>query len=339
MSLSYQILGKPFGDNALYVQVDPGEAIHRILFDCGEKCLDPLTDGTVQSIDHLCFSHFHLDHVAGFDRFLRLNYNREHNPVHIRGPRDTPTIIQHRLRGVTWDLLGEQPGEWIVSEVTDQAVRTFRFFPREAFAESHLTAEEPSGGLLFTHRDYRIEARIMDHRVPTLAYRLSEPNQYNIDAQALDALELSRGAWLEQVRDQSLNDRTSITVDGQTYPLGELRDRLLLEHPGESVAYATDLIYNQSRIDALIEMISGCDVFVCESTYSSEDAELAEKHYHLTAIQAARIAADAEVGKLILFHLSKRYMQDGAGKLLEEARTIFPETHLPEGWEVGMMKG
>lgn len=332
MSLTCQILGNPFEDNALFVRIEPGERIHRILFDCGEKCLDPLRPATIQAIDHLCFSHYHLDHVGGFDRFLRFNYNREQQPVRLWGPRNSREVLHHRLQGVTWDLLGDQPGEWIVSEVTDTDITVSQFFPREAFAHSHSGEKLQSKGVLFTHQDYQVEARIMDHRVPTLAYRISEPQQYNIDGDALAKSQLHPGPWLEKVRDQSMSEGHQIQIGEATYSLGELREELLITHSGESVAYATDLLYNSSRIQSLVEMISGCDLFVCESTYASEDASLAAEHYHLTASQAAQIAANAKVSKLILIHISKRYMQQGKQKLLAEARKVFPETYFPVEW-------
>src|SRR5690349_18809029 len=38
MSLPFQVLGGPTRDNALFVRVETGQAIHRLLFDCGEAC-------------------------------------------------------------------------------------------------------------------------------------------------------------------------------------------------------------------------------------------------------------------------------------------------------------
>jgi len=332
MSLSYQILGKPFEDNALYVEVRPGEQIHRILFDCGQRCLDALRPSTILNIDQLCFSHFHMDHISGFDSFLRMNYNRERKPVYLWGPQDALEVLHHRLRGVTWDLVKDQPGEWQISQITGEGITTHKYFTREGFAQPHPLEQRPFNGLIADQNDYTIEARIMQHRVPSLAYRISEPKQYNIDPEVLQQRNLDPGQWLETVKDLSREDDEKIEVGERAYSLGQLREWLLVKQEGESIAYATDLVYEESSIQSLIEMINGCDTFVCESTYADEDSELAAKHYHLTASQAAQIAAEAGVGKLILFHISKRYSQQGTQKLLEQARTIFPETYFPEHW-------
>ena len=71
MSISYQILGQPGRDNALFVEINTGQSIHRLQFDCGEACLRDLPVSQIQAIDGLLFSHFHIDHVAGFDSYLR----------------------------------------------------------------------------------------------------------------------------------------------------------------------------------------------------------------------------------------------------------------------------
>jgi ribonuclease Z len=81
MSIEWQILGRAGADNALHVTVDSGQSRESVLFDCGEGVLDSLRPAGVQAVAHLGFSHFHMDHVAGFDGFFRLNYNRPDAPV------------------------------------------------------------------------------------------------------------------------------------------------------------------------------------------------------------------------------------------------------------------
>ncbi|EDY19189.1 hypothetical protein CfE428DRAFT_3366 [Chthoniobacter flavus Ellin428] len=53
MSISFRILGKAGGDNALLVQIDSGQIVERLLFDCGDGCLTDVPFGDVQAIDHL----------------------------------------------------------------------------------------------------------------------------------------------------------------------------------------------------------------------------------------------------------------------------------------------
>ncbi|MEK6237422.1 MAG: hypothetical protein N2C14_22145 [Planctomycetales bacterium] len=76
MSVAFEILGKPGRDNAALFRVNTGQSLSRLLFDCGEGCLSSLSVGEIQAIDDLFFSHFHMDHVCGFDSFSRHNFGR-----------------------------------------------------------------------------------------------------------------------------------------------------------------------------------------------------------------------------------------------------------------------
>ena len=53
--------------------------------------------------------------------------------------------------------------------------------------------------------------------------------------------------------------------------------------------------------------------------------DLAKKTFHTTSVQAAEIAVAAAAKKLLIGHFSSRY--NDISFLLDEARTIFPETY------------
>lgn len=59
--------------------------------------------------------------------------------------------------------------------------------------------------------------------------------------------------------------------------------------------------------DGVHALAEGCDMLVIESTFLDEDERLAKDHGHLTAGQAARVAAEAGVRHLVLTHFSQRY--------------------------------
>lgn len=100
MSMTFRILGNAGRDNALLVQVDCGQAVETLLFDCGDACLTELPFSETQTIDHLFFSHLHMDHVGGFDTFFRCNMDRANKSNHVWGPPATSQILQASLSGL-----------------------------------------------------------------------------------------------------------------------------------------------------------------------------------------------------------------------------------------------
>jgi ribonuclease Z len=76
---------------------------------------------------------------------------------------------------------------------------------------------------------------------------------------------------------------------------------------------------------ALAHAAKGADLLTHEATFSEEDRARARETGHSTAREAANLARDAEVHRLVLTHISPRYNRD-ATELLDEARAVFPET-------------
>ena len=72
-------------------------------------------------------------------------------------------------------------------------------------------------------------------------------------------------------------------------------------------------------------IIKGVDLLYHEATFTDSEQEVARTTFHSTAKDAAKIAQQAEVGKLLIGHFSARYKNPEL--LLEEARSIFPETY------------
>ncbi|APA95805.1 Ribonuclease Z [Nocardia seriolae] len=59
--------------------------------------------------------------------------------------------------------------------------------------------------------------------------------------------------------------------------------------------------------DGVYDLARGVDMLVIESTFVDADEQLAVEYGHLTAGQAARVAAEAGVRTLVLTHYSQRY--------------------------------
>ena len=99
-----------------------------------------------------------------------------------------------------------------------------------------------------------------------------------------------------------------------------------------SYAFMSDTV----KLTRAVPWISGVDLLYHEATYGGDNLKRARENNHSTARQAAEIAQAANVGKLVIGHYSNRYKD--LQTLLDEARSVFPETYLAKDGEVFEVK-
>jgi ribonuclease Z len=255
--------------------------------------------------------------------------------VNVWVPPGGAEVMHHRFRGFHWNLVGgDHPGTWLVHEIAADTICTFRFEAREAFRTAHPHGERARAAMIVEGEGYSVEAHQLDHGTPSMGYVVREASRVNIDTAKLSAKGFSPGPWLKRLRGPAAAPGEMVNVNGKEYALAALQEELLVTTRGESVAYLTDFRLNAATADYLAERLRGVTTLVCESQYAGVDRELAEAAYHSCADEVASVALRAGVGKLILFHVSSRYVPNGVGALLAEARSIFPNAAFPEGWKV-----
>lgn len=175
----------------------------------------------------------------------------------------------------------------------------------------HPVSEE---GLVHEDDKFRIEAAFLEHGVDNIAWRIQERDVRKFDKEALKKFGV-KGPLVKQLEREG-----AITLEGKTITL----DQVSHIRKGDVFAIVIDTTYCK----AAIEIARGAKLLLCESTYLEEEKELARKHRHLTAKQAAQIAQKAGVQELILTHFSARYQE--LDQFLEEARSIFPNTDVAD---------
>jgi ribonuclease Z len=156
---------------------------------------------------------------------------------------------------------------------------------------------------------FTLSARRLDHRTETLGWRLVEPDGRRMLPDRLEAAGIGGPDVGRLQREGSLR-----TPDGGVVTLGEMSE----PRPGQKFA----LVMDTRLCDAAFELAAGVDLLVCESTFLDRDRHLAEAYAHLTAAQAARIAAEAGAGHLVLTHFSQRY--GDPEEFRREAEAVFP---------------
>ncbi|WP_060950643.1 ribonuclease Z [Streptomyces hygroscopicus] len=175
-----------------------------------------------------------------------------------------------------------------------------RFFERlryaTAYRETVALAEEPvsgDGGVLARTPAYTLEAARLSHPVVSYGYRLIEPDGRRMLPERLAALGV-RGPEIGRLQRERVLER-----EGRTVTLEEVSE----VRRGQRFAFIMD-----TRLcDGAYALAQGCDLLVIESTFLDEDEALAVEYGHLTAGQAARVAAGAGVRHLVLTHFSQRY--------------------------------
>ncbi|MDF1659167.1 MAG: MBL fold metallo-hydrolase [Verrucomicrobiales bacterium] len=337
MSIQWKILGQPGADNAVFLTVDSGHAVEHFLFDCGEGCLAGLRPSQIQSIGHLAFSHFHMDHVSGFDTFFRHNYNRPDTPINVWGPAGTIDLMHHRFQSFSWNLHHDQPGEWIVRETDGTDVKGSRFLTREAFATVHPLPTIPKTEReLFSSPRFTLDAFLLPHgSIPSLALRVIEGERKNISPVALQHSNHAPGKWLQALTNETISDEESINISGTDYSIAELRAEFVVTSPGESLVYLTDFRVEQGSANwsALCEWLQGANTIICECQYHHRDLALAVRNGHMTSREVGGLANDAGVDRLVLQHLSRRYSPSDWASMLDETKEKFARAEFPPEWQ------
>jgi ribonuclease Z len=275
-------------------------AVHRegetLLFDCGEGTQRQMMRWSVGfSLREIFFSHYHSDHYIGVIGLVRtLGLMDRTEPMTLYGPRGAQRILGGAL------TVGIERTKFPVHYV------------------------EVKPGDVLERSEYDIQVFETEHRADTVGYALVEHDRLGrFDPDLARSLGVPEGPlWGRLHRGQTVD-----LPDGRSIGPGELVGP---PRRGRTLVYTGDTRPHHPVAVAA----RSADVLIHEATFSDSEIERARETGHSTAREAAEIAREAGVGRLILTHISPRYSTD-AGELLLEARAIFPNTAVArDGWSV-----
>ena len=255
-----------------------------LLFDCGEGTQRQIQRSglSYMQIKSIFISHFHGDHFLGLPGLIQtMQLNDRKEPLTIYGPRGISRIVE-----IVKNLGYFRPSYEIVGKDVDEGDE-IRF----------------DG---YSVRPFRVE-----HNVPALGYVLEEdmrPGRFN-KKKALE-LGIPEGPLfgrLQRGESIKLKDGRVITPD---MVLGPPR-------PGRKVVYTGDT----KPCNKVVEFARNADLLIHDATFLSDLEDVAIEYGHSTARQAAEIAKEANVDRLVLTHISPRYLDDRA--IEKEAKNIF----------------
>jgi len=268
-----------------------GMAVQRkgetLLFDCGEgNQRQMMRYGVGFAFREIFFSHYHADHFLGVTGLLRTMGLQDRTlPVTLYGPKGAQRILGAAIN------LGIERNKFPVEIV------------------------EVKPGDRLARDEYEIEVFETEHRADTVGYALVEHirlGRFNPD-KALE-LGIPEGPFWGQLHKGQMVTLPDGRIVGPADLVGPPR-------PGRRLVYSGDTRPHLS----VVEASRGADLLVHEATFGGDEMERARETGHSTAAEAARVALDAGVRRLVLTHISSRYNRDAA-ELLAEARAVFPET-------------
>jgi ribonuclease Z len=304
-----RLVNDPFSDPGLFVDFRFGR--RALLFDLGD--LAPLSPRELTRVSHVFVSHAHMDHFTGFDRLLRLCLHRA-GPLHLTGPVGFADRVAAKLAAYTWNLLDADSIDFaIVVDEFDGMVRGRWQFPaRTAFVRREAEAPSLASGLVLDEKEFAIEAAVLDHGTPCLAFALQERLRVNVWREGLDRLGLPVGPWLNEakraVRRGDPDDRIIAVDAARMMAIGELKRDALRIARGQRLAYVVDAAAHAANIARAARLAKGADQLFIEAAFADEDAALAAERHHLTAGAAGEIARRAGARQVIPFHFSPRYL-------------------------------
>jgi len=302
-------LHAPTGDPGAWVDLpDEGRAV---LFDL--PSLAHLPSRRLLKVAHAVVTHTHMDHFVGFDQLLRVALRRE-GPLAITGPHGFLDSVRGRVGAYAWNLIETYPIRLRVQEVAGDRLRAEEYSGASRMQPTALP-DAPFAGTVHSERAFRVEVATFDHGIPVLGAAVRETRHLGVNKDRLMRSGLVPGAWLRELKDAirgGAPDDTPIEaprVDGtfETRPLGELADEMVVQGPGQVVAYLTDLAGTNENLARAEAFVRGADLLLCEAVFLAADAALARERNHLTAGQAGELARRAGVKRLAVFHISPRY--------------------------------
>lgn len=262
-----------------------------LMLDCAEGTQMQLRKSKIRftKLSHVFITHQHGDHCFGLIGMIStFGLLGRTATLHIHGPQALGPELERQIAFFTHDL-----GYEVVFHPVDTTVRQ----------------------AVYEDRSIVVESIPLEHRVPCCGYLIREKASLpHIRRDMMDCY----GIPNSQVNNIK-NGADWTTADGEVIPNSRL---VTASDKPRSYAYLSDTRY----IPTLANEVRGVDLLYHESTYGDDRLPSAEKYCHSTARQAATVARDAQVGRLLLGHYSSRYEDEKV--LLQEAKEVFGQSFL-----------
>lgn len=272
-----------------------------ILIDCGEgtQVSMKILKWGFKSIDIICITHRHGDHILGLPGLLSTMGNSGRtDPVTIIGPKGIESIIEGLKLAVP-----NIPFHLNIIEVSKGSL-AIETTPRGLNLQK-LNSRNYSNELIISMLE-------LEHSVPCIGYNfyvLRKP-KFNVDEAISKGI--PKELWKELQSGKMVMD-------------GERRFEPDMVLGGKRKGIKLSYIMDTRPMEAIVKFIKDSDLFICEGTYGSDkEIDRAKKYKHMTFREAAELAYKGEVEELLLAHFGPAMADPEL--YINNARAIFPNT-------------
>jgi ribonuclease Z len=266
------------------------------LFDVGEATQHQILHTSLKPrrIEKIFITHLHGDHIYGLPGLLSSrSFQGGESEVTVYGPKGIKEYIEMSL----------------------SLSQTYLKYP--------LSIIEISEGIIFEDDQFIVEARLLEHGIPSYGYRIMEKDRPGtLLADKLIEAGVQPGPIFRQIK----NGESITLEDGRVLDPNEF---LGPEQKGRVVTILGDTRYCENALLLAKE----ADLLIHEATFSKGEETLAYDYFHSTTYQAADIARKAGCKQLCLTHISSRYDRNDWRELVAEAMETFPNTDIAEDFK------
>ncbi|WP_436666977.1 ribonuclease Z [Latilactobacillus sakei] len=262
------------------------------LFDVGEATQHQILKTTLKprKVKKIFLTHLHGDHLFGLPGFLSSrSFQGGDEPLTIYGPKGTEEYVRTSLK----------------------------------LSESHLTyalkfVVLPENGVIIDDKTFRVECAKLDHRIASYGFRIVEKDHPGeLQVEKLQADGVPSGPVYARIKNgETVTLSDGREIDGRNYIGNAQKGRIVT------------IIGDTRNCEAITRLAENADVLVHESTFGKQEQKIARQYYHSTNINAAKVAKSAHVKRLLLTHISARYLGQAVRELQNDARDIFKNTRV-----------
>lgn len=268
------------------------------LFDCGEGTQLQILKSNIRprKIEKIFITHLHGDHIFGLPGLLSSrSFQGGNEKLEIYGPVGIADYVRTALKVSQTRLSYE-----------------LKFI------------EITKADTVFSDKQFTVSCLPLDHGIASFGYRIVEADhEGELQVEKLAALNIPSGPIYGKIkRGESVTLPDGTTINGKDF-VGEKK-------LGRIVTILGDTRKTQNSVS----LAEDADVLVHESTFNKEEEKMAKAYYHSTSHQAAQVALEAGAKKLILTHISARYLTGDIIQLENEAKEIFRNTKIVKDMEI-----